>query len=364
MDIEFPRGHIGVKSFDIDLVDEQGNSIPLYETYIHHWFALKYDENDDKNMSHDPNDNTKPFGGPIIKRNQGTCNDLILPLYWGLGGESRGTISKLPDPFAVEVGNPANITKDWKEKWLFYVMFIDTRGTKNRKSCSECRCDQFNLPKNFYNKTHDIHDKPLSHDYKGGIFCCHNKFQCKLRKGLPAPRRKLAIRYKIMWVDWNEQQIPVRFYVMDSTDRVKTNGSKTIHDCLTEYFIPGNNSSDHVHVQKASFPIEKGGYLIYGTAHMHTGAINATLYRQDGRTLYTSKTKYGTGKKAGNEKGYLVGMSVFYPKLGSIKIKDGEIVSMESIYKNEFHTGAMGHMYFYLADRLPHGKYSSYSYDL
>lgn len=48
----------------------------------------------------------------------------------------------------------------------------------------------------------------------------------------------------------------------------------------TEYFIPGNNSSDPIHVQKASIPMEKGGYLIYGTAHMHTGAINATLYGQ------------------------------------------------------------------------------------
>jgi len=48
----------------------------------------------------------------------------------------------------------------------------------------------------------------------------------------------------------------------------------------TEYFIPGNNSSDLVHVQKASIPMEKGGYLIYGTAHMHTGAINATVYGQ------------------------------------------------------------------------------------
>ena len=31
-DIEFPKGHIGVKSFDAELVDEDGNSVPLYET--------------------------------------------------------------------------------------------------------------------------------------------------------------------------------------------------------------------------------------------------------------------------------------------------------------------------------------------
>ncbi|CAL5208221.1 unnamed protein product [Lathyrus oleraceus] len=350
-DIEFPKGHIGVKSFDVDLIDEQGNSVPLYETYFHHWFAVKYIVAKGKNMSDDPND---PTGGPIYKRNDGTCNGGILPLYWGLGSESRGTVSNLPHPFAVELGNPANITEGWEERWLFSLMVIDTRGTKDRKSCTECRCDQFNLPENFYNVTPDIHGKPLSPEYKGGVFCCQNGFQCKLEEGFQAPRRKLALRYKITWVDWDQDHIPVRFYVLDSTDRVRTNGSETTHDCLAEYTIPENISNDPFHVQKASIPIEKGGYLIYGTAHMHTGVVNATLYGQDGRILCTSTPRYGTGMKAGNEKGYVIEMSVCYPKEGSIKIKDGEIMTVESRYKNEFTTGAMGHMYFYLADRLPH----------
>ncbi|WJX46986.1 hypothetical protein P8452_33727 [Trifolium repens] len=99
--------------------------------------------------------------------------------------------------------------------------------------------------------------------------------------------------------------------------------------------------------------MERGGYLIYGTAHMHTGAINATLYGQDGRTLYTSKPTYGKGKEPGNEKGYVVGMSGSYPEFGSIKIKDGEIVTAETRYESGFRTGAMGQMYIYLADRLP-----------
>ncbi|KAK2400083.1 hypothetical protein QL285_049814 [Trifolium repens] len=310
-DIEFPIGHIGVKSFDVDLVDEQGNSVPLYETYIHHWFALRYHVSKDKNMSHDPND---PFGGRIFKRNYGTCNGGILPHYWGMGSESRGTSSKIPDPFAVELGNPEHIPKGWEEKWLFSLMFIDTRGTKDRKSCTECR--------------------------------------------------KLALRYKITWVDWDQHQIHVRFYVLDSTDHVKTNGSETIHDCLAEYTIPENNSSDSFHVQKASIPMEKCGYLIYSIAHMHTGVVNATLYGQDGRTLCTSTPRYGTGKEAGNEEGYVVGMSVCYPKLGSIRINDGETVTVESRYKNEFLTGAMGHMYLYLADRLPDTINTSNSYNL
>lgn len=230
-DIEFPRGHIGVKSFDVDLVDEQGNSVPLYETYIHHWFAIRYHINMDKNMSHDLKDHSKPFAHPEYIRNDGTCNTYILPHYWGLGSESRGTSSKLPDPFAVELGNPANIKEGWEEKWLFSIMVLDTRGTEDRKSCSECRCDQFNLPENFYNVTTDIHGNPLSPEYEGGIFCCQNFFQCKLRNGFQAPCRKLALRYTITWVDWDLHQIPVRFYILDSTDRITINGSEIIHDC-------------------------------------------------------------------------------------------------------------------------------------
>ncbi|CAJ2673272.1 unnamed protein product [Trifolium pratense] len=350
MTSHFPTGHIGVKSFDVDIVDEQGNSVPLHETYFHHYFAIKYIIN----KTHDFNDLTKPFGGAIFKRNDGTCNEVILPHYWGFGSESRGTSTKMPDPFAVELGNPANIPEAWEEKWLFNIMVIDTRGTKNRKSCTECRCDQFNLPQNFYNVSTEIHGKPLSPEYKGGIFCCKDNFQCKLIKGFEAPRRKLALRYKVTWVDWDQHQIPLRFYILDSTDRIRTNGSETIHDCLAEYTIPENNSGDRFHVQKSSIPMKKGGYLIYGTAHMHTGVVNATLYGQDGRTLCTSTPRYGTGKEAGNEEGYLVEMSVCYPTPGSIKINDGETVTVESRYKNEFITGAMGHIYIYLADQLPY----------
>jgi hypothetical protein len=50
-------------------------------------------------------------------------------------------------------------------------------------------------------------------------------------------------------------------------------------------------------------------------------------------------------------------MSGSYPKLGSIKIKDGEVVTVEARYKSGFRTGVMGHMYIYLADRLPEKIY-------
>ncbi|XP_027342649.1 uncharacterized protein LOC113855274 [Abrus precatorius] len=351
MNIEFPRGHIGVKSFDAELVDEDGNSVPLYETYFHHWFAIRYFEN--ITFSRHPELSQDFREAFIYKRNDGPCNEYILPHYWGFGSESRGTISNIPDPFAVELGNPTKIPKGYEEKWLFNIMAIDTRGVQDMRGCSECRCDLFNLPKNFYNVSRDIHGQPLSTHYKGGLFCCLDNLQCKLREGFQGPKRRLSIRYKIRWVDWDKYQVPVKVYILDSTDRVRSNISKIIHDCQAEYTILANHSGDSPHVQKANIPLEKGGYLIYGTAHMHTGVVNATLYRQDGRVLCTSTPKYGTGKEAGNEKGYAVGMSVCYPQPGSVRINDGETLTLESRYKNEFRTGAMGHFYIYLAEQLP-----------
>ncbi|XP_045802359.1 uncharacterized protein LOC123895938 [Trifolium pratense] len=231
-DVEFPKGHVGIKSFDVELVDEEGNSVPLYQAYLHHWFAIKYQEKDWNMSKIIPKD---PMEGAIYIRNDKTCNTYILPIYWGLGAESRGTKSKIPDPYAVEHGNPSKIPFRYQEKWLLNLLIIDTRGTEDREGCTECRCDHFNLPTNFHNVTAGIDGKPLGSSYKGGLFCCQDNLQCKLQKDFEAPTRKLALRYKITWVDWNQQQIPLRFYVLDSTDRVRTNGSQFIHDCQSSY---------------------------------------------------------------------------------------------------------------------------------
>jgi len=229
LDIDFPRGHIGVKSFDVEVVDEDGNSVPLYETYLHHWFAVKYIEN--ITMSHYIKQSHDLRNGIEFERNDGACQGFLLPHYWGLGGESRGTCSNLPDLFAVELGNPTKIKHGFKEKWLFSIMVIDTRGTHDRKGCTECRCKLMNLPTNFYNVTTGINGQLLSKNYKGGLFCCQDNVQCKLRNDFRGPTRNLSLRYKIRWVDWDEHQVPLKFYILDSTDRVRSNGSTPIHDC-------------------------------------------------------------------------------------------------------------------------------------
>ena len=62
---------------------------------------------------------------------------------------------------------------------------------------------------------------------------------------------------------------------------------------------------------------------------------------------------YGKGKDAGNEAGYIVGMSTCYPQPGSMKIMDGETLTLESNYSSSRrHTGVMGLFYLLVAEEL------------
>jgi len=60
-------------------------------------------------------------------------------------------------------------------------------------------------------------------------------------------------------------------------------------------------------------------------------------------------------------------MSTCYPNPGSVKIIDGEILTLESNYNNtNEHTGVMGFFYLLLAEQLPyqHFKHSTLPMDI
>ncbi|KAH1068722.1 hypothetical protein GYH30_006338 [Glycine max] len=88
------ESHFGIKSFDVELVDQEGNFISF--------FCLPEDA--------------------FFKRNKGTCNGGILPHYWGFGVESRETSSDILDPFVIEQGNPTKVKKGYEEKWLLNII--------------------------------------------------------------------------------------------------------------------------------------------------------------------------------------------------------------------------------------------------
>ncbi|KAE9594841.1 putative stress up-regulated Nod 19 [Lupinus albus] len=350
-DVDFPRGHVAVKSFNAEVVDEVGNPVPLYETYLHHWVVQKY---------HQPKNVTYQYENISWVRNSGICQDDILQQYYGLGSETRKTDTLIPDPFGVEIGNPANIPKGYDEKWFFNVHAIDTRGVKNRVGCTECRCKLYNITK-------DGNGNPLSSDYGGGLECCPDESRCKLRNGFQGPTRTLYLRYTIKWINWNHFVVPINVYIFDVTDTLiisnKSKGISPKHDCQIEYQVKPcikdhKNGNGCTFVNKTSIPMPKGGYVIYGVAHQHIGGLGSTLYGQDGRVICSSTPRYGTGKEAGNEKGYIVGMSTCYPKPGSIKIFDGETITLEVNYSNtKRHTGVMGLFYLLVAEHLPNHNY-------
>ncbi|KAL8098014.1 uncharacterized protein LOC141683262 [Apium graveolens] len=354
-DIDFPRGHIALKDFNAEVVDEAGNSVPLHETYLHHWVAVRYFERKGIDVSKHSQSSGFHQADRIIARNAGIC-DHGLTQYFGLGSETRKTATYIPDPYGIEIGNPTEIPDGYEEKWFLNVHAIDTRGAAERLGCTECRCD-------LYNVTVDEYNRPLSPDYVGGLYCCYDETQCLVKQGFESARRNLYMKYTVKWVDWENSILPVKIYIFDITDTwTKSDESTTAlsakHDCLIEYTVEAcatdANNKACFESRRISVVMPTGGDVIYGVAHQHTGGIGSALYGEDGRVICSSIPNYGEGKEAGNEAGYIVGMSTCYPKPGSVRIADGETLYLDSNYSSaQRHTGVMGLFYILVAEPLP-----------
>ncbi|MED6188557.1 hypothetical protein PIB30_087080, partial [Stylosanthes scabra] len=372
-DIEFPRSHVALKGVTAEVVDEAGNPVPLHQTYLHHWALIRYHESKSKLATHtnyDPHrvlhfSDSFSNSSQVSARNSGICQGNVLGQYYGIGSETRGTNTDIPDPFGIEIGNPAEIPEGYEEKWKLLIHAIDTRGVEDTMGCTECRCDLYNVTVNEFGI-------PLSPSYEGGLDCCYDQTQCRLRKGFQAPKRSLYLRYTAKWIDWDEYVVPVKIYILDVTDTLKISDTSNIassdHNCVIEYQVDPCNSeskkdNECLHVKRTSLPMQKGGYVVYGVAHQHSGGIGSTLYGQDGRVICTSLPIYGSGDEAGNEAGYVVGMSTCYPKPGSVKIFDGETLTLESNYTSttRSRTGVMGVFYLLVAEQLPHEHYLTHS---
>ncbi|CAN0920475.1 hypothetical protein LINGRAHAP2_LOCUS32063 [Linum grandiflorum] len=354
--VEFPKGHLALKSFHADVVDAEDDNvvIPYHEVYLHHSYIVSYYQA--KNYSIPPvkDIETLPYGdGFIYRRNHGICQGDILGQYFGLGTEMQTTPTNVPDPYGIEIGNPNQIPDGFEEKWLLVVHVIDTRGAVDKLGCAECRVD-------LYNVTVDQFGQPLKPDYYGGLSCCYAHTKCKVRDGYYAPTRRLRMRYKLTWTEWIPSVVvPVRVYILDITDDIKlrvdpSNGGVTAqHDCRIEYDVERCNSGNDekcVDVKKSIVAMPKGGNVIFGLTHLHSGAINSTLYGQDGRILCKTEPIYGEGE----EEQYVIGMSTCYPEPGSVVINDGELLVHESVYiADRRRTGVMGLFYLLVADPQP-----------
>lgn len=170
------------------------------------------------------------------------------------------------------------------------------------------------------------------------------------------PPRKLFLRYTVSWLDWSDAVVvPVRIYILDVTDTALFDGSPKPY-CKIEYPVDECSSDDRarnncVDMKTTKEMVSHGGDLVYAVAHLHRGGLGSSLHGQDGRLLCKSMPIYGMGQEARNEEGYVVGMSTCYPEPGTVKVSDGEVLTMVSNYSSERqHTGVMGHFYILVAD--------------
>ncbi|XP_022852039.1 uncharacterized protein LOC111373697, partial [Olea europaea var. sylvestris] len=331
-DIDFPRGHVAIKSFNAEVIDEAGNPVPLHETYLHHWVVLRYHQR--KGVDIPKYNGNRGFNESdyAIVRNSGVCDQDLLQ-YFGLGSETRKTATHVPGPYGIEIGNQAEIPDGYEEKWMLNVHAIDTRGVLDRSGCTECRCD-------LYNVTVDGNGRVLPSDYYGGLGCCYDKTKCMVNKGFHGVKRRLYLRYTVKYIDWDASIVPVKIYILDVTDvwtrPDESRGVRSRHSCRVEYDVEscdiGVANDDCIHAKRVSVSLPTSGDVIYGVAHQHAGGTGSTLYGEDGRVICSSNPVYGEGKEAGNEAGYIVGMSTCYPSPGTVKISDGELLTLVSNY--------------------------------
>jgi hypothetical protein len=218
-DIDFPRGHLALKSFNAEVVDEHGVPVPLHETYLHHWVVEPY---------YAPKGEARRNRSKMIpNRNSGVCKGT-LGQYYGLGSETRHTATWVPDPYGIEIGDPAAAPEGYEERWLVNVHAIDTRGAVDKLGCTECKCD-------LYNVTVDEFGRRIAHDYVGGLYCCYDETRCKVQEGfVDAEPRKVFLRYTVTWLDWSDAVLPVNIYIFDVTDRALLEG-KTGTACKVKY---------------------------------------------------------------------------------------------------------------------------------
>ncbi|KAJ4849559.1 hypothetical protein Tsubulata_043002 [Turnera subulata] len=352
---DFPKGHVALKSFRAELVDDEGQILPYSDVYLHHSIVFRYYQSRNLTIPDLIESEVLPkVDGFTQVESSGPCNGVHRH-YLGLGTEMRGTPTVVPDPYGIEVGDPAAIPAGHDERWIVVVHAIDLRDTSSKILCAECTRD-------LYNVTLDQFGKPLKPDYEGGISCCYANCQCQVKEDANMVARGVRLRYFLEWADWDSSLFhPVRVHMLDVTDQMKKfktpNGQiQTVHDCKIEYTVEACNEVNKencVDVRKTITALPKGGHVVFAYAHIHEGGINSTLYGQDGRVICSASAIYGHGV----EEGYVVASTTCVPEPGSVTIGDGEYMVHETVYAAERRrTGAMSILYLLIADDLPKPK--------
>jgi len=103
------------------------------------------------------------------------------------------------------------------------------------------------------------------------------------------------------------------------------------------HHIPEQPDEDPYVRTATSLVAPAGGILVWSQSHLHTGGVNATLYR-NGKVLCSTTAIYGTdpdpSTNARNERGHLVGVTSCYDQIGpeGVRFDKGDVFTTESYY--------------------------------
>lgn len=66
----------------------------------------------------------------------------------------------------------------------------------------------------------DVHKKGREREpwTVGGLHCCYDETQCRVKEGFNGNVRKLYLKYTMEWVEWNLRILPFNIYILDVTD--------------------------------------------------------------------------------------------------------------------------------------------------
>ncbi|KAE8672273.1 hypothetical protein F3Y22_tig00111847pilonHSYRG00030 [Hibiscus syriacus] len=165
------------ESFNAELVDEAGNPVPLYDTYLHHWLVVRFFVRQGLGTRNVSRFNSSDY---ISGRNSGICNDGAL------------------DQFSVSVPRLRGQLRSCNRY----------EGTEDTMGCTECQCD-------LYNVMRDEIGQPLSPNYKGGLLCCYYGTRRRRKEGFNGIKRTLYLRYTVKWIDMDSSIMPVKVYILD-----------------------------------------------------------------------------------------------------------------------------------------------------
>jgi hypothetical protein len=329
---QFANKTMAIKGYDVDIVSIDPStgvetSLPLTEFYNHHYImSMGTTEAVAKFVSHA----NQAWGPSCIggEHMQHLMDEVGLPGSFGAGifgggsgAEFRHTNYTLPSPFATMVWNP--------QSFALLLHFINTKGSTVDDRRFECPCFPTSNKIDIQNGTINgraphprfkcseelkRQGNPACSlaNYTGGLRCCEHGVWV-----VPTPDR--ALPFDTMYA-----KITFHYYAgveprdTHTTSCCDASGGNIEYDVLP--CAPGTSADQCIHTATHVAPLDffemhgddpsEEVQLVHTVGHQHTGGLGMELRLEStDELLCHSLPRYGTGRAAGDESGFLVGIS-------------------------------------------------------